>query len=61
LALALGDSGDHVGRKALADNLPTSGLAIFDFTVDDWTDVAFHRGRLVQFVSPKLLKQTSDD
>ncbi len=61
LALALGRSGDHVGRKALADNLPTSGLAVFDFAVDDWTDVAFRRGRLVQFVSPKLLKQTSDD
>jgi phosphohistidine phosphatase len=61
LALALAGSGDAASRKALADNLPTSGLAIFDFTVDDWTDVAFHRGRLVQFVSPKLLKQTSDD
>jgi phosphohistidine phosphatase len=61
LALALSGSGDHVGRKALADNLPTSGLAVFDFAVDDWTDAAFRRGRLVQFVSPKLLKQTSDD
>jgi phosphohistidine phosphatase len=61
LALALDGSGDHVGRKALADNLPTSGLAVFDFAVDDWTDVAFRHGRLVQFVSPKLLKQTSDD
>jgi phosphohistidine phosphatase len=61
LALALGGSGDVASRKALADNLPTSGLAVFDFAVDDWTDVAFHRGRLVQFVSPKLLKQTSDD
>jgi phosphohistidine phosphatase len=61
LALALGGSGDSAGRKALADNLPTSGLAIFDFAVDDWADVAFRRGRLVQFVSPKLLKQTSDD
>ncbi len=44
-------------RKALADNLPTSGLAIFDFAIDDWADVAFRRGRLVLFVSPKLLKQ----
>jgi phosphohistidine phosphatase len=61
LALALGGSGDSAGRKALADNLPTSGLAIFDFAVDDWADVAFRRGRLVLFVSPKLLKQTSDD
>jgi phosphohistidine phosphatase len=61
VALALSGSGDAHGRKALADNLPTSGLAIFDFDIDDWADVAFRRGGLVQFVSPKLLKQTSDD
>ena len=61
LALALAGSGDAAGRKALADNLPTSGLAIFDFEIDDWNDVAFRRGRLVLFVSPKLLKQTSGD
>ena len=61
LALALAGSGDAAGRRALADNLPTSGLAVFDFAVDDWADVAFRRGRLVLFVTPKLLKQTSDD
>jgi phosphohistidine phosphatase len=58
LALALAGSGDHAGRKALTDNLPTSGLAIFDFDIDDWADVAFRRGRLAVFVSPKLLRQT---
>jgi phosphohistidine phosphatase len=57
-ALALVGSGDHAGRKTLADNLPTSGLVIYDFDIDDWADVAFRRGRLVSFVSPKLLKQT---
>jgi phosphohistidine phosphatase len=57
LALALAGKGDHAGRKALIENLPTSGLAIFDFDVDDWTDVAFRRGRLVGFVSPKMLRQ----
>jgi phosphohistidine phosphatase len=61
LALALAGSGDGAARKALADNLPTSGLAVFDFEIDDWADVAFRRGRLVLFVSPKLLKQTSGD
>jgi phosphohistidine phosphatase len=61
LALALAGSGDAAGRAALADNLPTSGLAIFDFAIDDWADVAFRRGQLVSFVSPKLLKQTSGD
>ena len=59
LALALAGSGDAAGRQALAHNLPTSGLAIFDFAVDDWDDVAFRRGRLVLFVSPKWLKQSS--
>ena len=61
LALALTGSGDAAGRKALADNLPTSGLAVFDFAGDDWADVAFRRGRLVLFVSPKRLKQTSGE
>ena len=61
LALALAGAGDAAGRKALADNLPTSGLAIFDFEIDDWADVAFRRGRLVEFVSPKLLKHASDE
>jgi phosphohistidine phosphatase len=59
MALALAGSGDARGRKALADNLPTSGLAIFDFAVDDWGDVGFRRGQLVLFVSPKMLKETS--
>jgi phosphohistidine phosphatase len=58
LALALTDGGgDTAGRRALSDNLPTSGLAIFDFAIGDWADVAFRRGRLALFVSPKLLRQ----
>ena len=61
LALTLTGSGDAAAKKALDDNLPTSGLAIFDFETSDWNDVAFRRGKLVQFVSPKLLKQTSGD
>ena len=61
LALALMSSGDAGGRKALADNLPTSGLAILDFEIDDWEEVAFRRGKLVLFVSPKLLKHASDE
>jgi|SRR5580658_1846334 phosphohistidine phosphatase len=59
LALALTGSGDASGRRALADNMPTSGLAILDFAIDDWADVAFRRGQLVLFVSPKVLKQAS--
>jgi len=61
LALALTGSGDVAAKKALDDNLPTSGLAVFDFATDDWNDAAFRRGKLVQFVSPKLLKKISGD
>jgi phosphohistidine phosphatase len=61
LALALTGGGDKASREALSDNLPTSGLAILDFETDDWNGVAFRRGKLVLFVSPKLLKQASND
>ena len=56
LAFALTGSGKAEARSALADNLPTSGLAGIDFDIDDWDDVSFRRGRLELFVSPKLLK-----
>jgi len=56
LALMLTGSGDAAGRQALGDNLPTSGLAIFEFETDDWGDVAFRRGKLAKFISPRLLR-----
>jgi phosphohistidine phosphatase len=59
LAFALAGSGNDAARKALADNLPTSGLAVIDFEIDDWHDVSFRSGRLELFVSPKLLKASS--
>ena len=56
LVLSLVGGGDADGQKAIADNLPTSGLAVIDFAIADWGDVAFRGGSLVRFVSPKLLK-----
>jgi phosphohistidine phosphatase len=56
IALGLTGGGDAAGRAALADNLPTSGLAVIDFAIDSWDDVSFQGGRLRQFISPKLLK-----
>jgi phosphohistidine phosphatase len=61
LALALTGGGDAAAKKAIEDNLPTAGLAIFDFAIEDWNEVAFRRGTLVRFTSPKWLKQASDD
>jgi phosphohistidine phosphatase len=59
LALALVGRGDDAARKAIDDNLPTSGLAVIEFPIDDWGDVAFRGGRLINFISPKLLKTGS--
>ena len=56
LALGLIGRGDDEGRSALDGNLPTSGLVVIEFPIEDWDDVAFRGGRLLQFVSPKLLK-----
>jgi len=64
-ALALTFSGDARASKvdasyrALADNLPTSGLAMISFAIDDWADVSFGRGRLERLVSPALLREES--
>jgi phosphohistidine phosphatase len=57
LALALIGSGDAAGRKALADNLPTSGMTVIEFPIKHWTDASFRGGRLELFVSPKLLRK----
>ncbi len=61
LAVMLAGSGDPAARAALAGNLPTAGLAVLDFDIDDWTDVGLQRGRLELFVSPKLIQQTSGE
>jgi len=39
LAFALTGSGQHRGAPRARDNLPTSGLAVIDFDIDDWDDV----------------------
>jgi len=59
LAIALTGSGDASLRKALIDNMPTAGIAVFDFSVDNWNDVSFQQGKLVSFVSPASVKAVS--
>lgn len=55
-AFMLTGSGDAAARRALADNLPTSGLVVLGFQIERWDDVSFRSGQLELFVSPKLLK-----
>ena len=56
VALMLIASGDIDARERLNEKLPTSGLVIVDFTVDDWTRLYPKSGRLERFVSPRILE-----
>ena len=48
-------TGEVEARERLAEGLPTSGLAVIDFTGRDWRKLHPHSGRLDRFVSPRLL------
>ncbi len=61
LALALISAGETAGLRALAANLPTTGVVVIDFPGEDWDDAGFRKGTLERFVSPKLLKEWSDN
>jgi phosphohistidine phosphatase len=56
LSLALITKAKPADREALEENLPTSGLTVFKFAVDDWNGVAIRSGTLERFVSPRLLR-----
>lgn len=56
LSLALIGKARDTDREALEENLPTSGVTVFRFAVDDWSDVSPRHGALELFVSPRLLR-----
>lgn len=56
LALGLIGKAKSQDREALRDNLPTSGLAVIRFSIDDWNELSVRHGTLEKFVSPKLLR-----
>lgn len=60
LATELSGSGDPQTRERIADKFPTAAIAIIDFAVDDWADVRPQGGRLVRFVTPRMLQAASD-
>jgi phosphohistidine phosphatase len=55
LALMLIASGDIEAREQLREKLPTSGLVIIDFALDDWSKLHPQCGRLERFVTPRSL------
>jgi phosphohistidine phosphatase len=60
LALMLIASGDMEARERLREKLPTAGLAMIDFALDDWSRLHPQSGRLERFVSPKTLEAAAN-
>ena len=55
LALELVGAGEAAARARLATKYPTGGLAVFDFTAGQWSEIAAGKGRLERFVIPRDL------
>jgi len=55
IAEELAGSGDCFALANMRTKFPTSGLAVMDFNIADWRLVRCSEGRLVQFITPKLL------
>jgi phosphohistidine phosphatase len=55
LATSLCGAGSKKAREKMSTKFPTAGLAVVDFDVDRWSDVASGGGRLEAFVRPKDL------
>lgn len=61
LAQRLTGHGDRYAAARMSQKYPTSGLAVLDFSVEDWRDVAERGGRLDRFVTPASLGDGPDD
>lgn len=60
LAVYLIASGDVPLRERLRENLPTAGLVVIDFAVDDWKALHKHAGRLDRFIEPRAISAGTD-
>ena len=61
LAKLLVGHGDRYAFARLTQKYPTAGLAVIDFAVESWGEVAPRGGRLDRFVTPKSLGADEDD
>jgi phosphohistidine phosphatase len=57
LATELIGSGDPQTRESLNEKLPTSGLIVIGFAIEDWALLQHAAGRLERFVSPRQIEQ----
>jgi phosphohistidine phosphatase len=60
LTVLLSASGEDEARLRIAAGLPTSGLAVIDLPSENWAMLQPQTGRLVRFVSPRLIAAAAD-
>lgn len=60
LAALLTGHGDRYAAQRMSQKYPTCGLAVLDFAIEDWRDVAPRGGRLDRFVTPASLGEGPD-
>lgn len=53
-------TGDVGARERIAEKLPTSGLVVIDFSIDDWARLHPRSGRLERFVAPRQLAAATE-
>lgn len=59
-ALLLTASGDAELRERLREGLPTAGLVVLDFMIEDWHALRPQSGRLERFLNPRLLTAATE-
>lgn len=60
VAMQLIATGDAKSREHVAEKLPTSGLVVINFSIDDWSELQPQSGRLEHFVTPRLLAAATE-
>jgi phosphohistidine phosphatase len=60
LAVQLVATGDLAARERLAEKLPTSGLVVIDFSIEDWARLHPTSGRLERYVTPRLIAAATE-
>jgi phosphohistidine phosphatase len=60
IAVQLIATGDVEARERVTEKLPTSGLVVIDFSIDDWSRLHPRSGRLERFVTPRLIAAATE-
>ena len=53
------ESGEKRRVAAMKDKFPTSAVAVVDFDVDAWSEIAPDTGALADFITPAELKKAN--